>query len=291
MSSSWADWDRDGDPDLLVLFHPRSRLRPRAYENVRGRFRRIRLRQVMRRAWRSAAWGDFNADGWPDLHLVNDDHSLILRNLRGRFRVADRSRIRNGRTSAWMDVENDGDLDLFLVQGASGKGANNRADFLINRRGGRFGKVRHWSFRGPRHGNGDAVSVADFDSDGRQDVFVTNGGTSEFGEANYKNFGPSILLKNRSHAGNWISLKLQGPAKNPWGFGALITVSTQTQRYRAQITDGFNHRAQSDVSLLHFGIGGQERARIRVRWPGQPADCVDVIAGSVFHLKMGASPC
>ena len=289
VSSSWADWDGDGDPDLLALFDPRKHQPPRAYENVRGRFRRIRIEQVMQRAWRSAAWGDFNADGWPDLHLVNDGNSLVLRNVRGTFRVADRARIHNGRTSAWMDVENDGDLDLFVVQGASDSASVNRADFLINRRGGKFGKVRHWSFRGPRNGNGDSVSVADYDADGRQDVFITNGGTSSFGKD--QSSGPSILLRNQSRGGNWIALDIEGSDKNPWGLGAEITVSTPTRRYRTQITDGVNFRMQSDVSLWHFGIGAMDRASIRVQWPGGSVDCVSVAANSVFHLVKGAFGC
>lgn len=290
VSSSWADWDRDGDPDLLVLFHPVNHKPPRAYENVRGRFKRIRLKRVMQRPWRSAAWGDFNADGWPDLHLVNDRNSLVLRNVRGTFRVADRTRIRDGRTSAWMDVENDGDLDLFVVQGSRRRDSINRADFLINRRGGEFGKIRHWSFRGPRSGNGDSVSVADYDADGRQDVFVTNGGTSSFGEEDQLP-GPSILLRNQSRAGNWIALDIEGSVRNPWGLGAEITVSTPARRYRAQITDGVNFRMQNDVSLKHFGIGARDRARIRVRWPGGSVDCVSVAANSVFRLVKGAFGC
>jgi len=292
VGSSWADWDGDRDADLLVLLHPRRHRPPLAYENVDGKFRRVRLRKVMRHAWRSAAWGDFDADGWPDLHLVNDNWSLVLHNVRGRLRVAHRRRIRNGRMSAWFDVENDGDLDLFLVRGSSGTGpraAINRGDFLINRRRGRFSKIRHWSFRGPRIGNGDAVSIADYDADGRQDVFVTNGATSGFGEGEFR-AGPSVLLKNRSLAGNSITLKLTGSSRNPWGLGARITVSTPTRSYRAQVTDGFNYRAQSDVSLLHFGIGGRTRARLRVRWQRR-SDCLSVAANSVVRLRKGSSPC
>jgi hypothetical protein len=282
ISSSWSDWDRDRDPDLLVLRYDG---RGVAYENVAGRFRRIRLRHVTNHAWKSGAWGDFNGDGWPDLHVINQRRSIILRNKRGRFQPVHNSSLRRGRMSAWLDVDNDMDLDLFVVQGAEGRreDARNLPDFLINRGKRGFKKVLGASFRGPYRGDGDAVATADFDSDGSIDVFVTNG----FG----KTAGLGVLLRNRSRAGNWSELRLLGGAQNPWGLGTNVRVRTSQRTYWRQVTDGFNYRAQSDASVVHLGLGRQGSAAVRIEWPGGLRDCVRVEAGSVRVVPVGSSPC
>ena len=81
--SSWADWDRDGDPDLVVQQHyPEATV---AYENVRNRYRPVRLRGITGKTWLAATWGDFNGDGWPDVAMVGNDNAAIFRNRRGRF--------------------------------------------------------------------------------------------------------------------------------------------------------------------------------------------------------------
>lgn len=287
VSSSWSDWDRDGDPDLLVL---RKDDAPLTYRNVRGEFERVSVRGIVGKRWRSGAWGDYDGDGWPDLHLVDESRSLVLRNDEGVFREIDRRRVKDGRTSAWLDLENDGDLDLFVVQGARGRdpaeaGAN-RPDFLLVAKGKKFVEVRDASFRGPRDGNGDSVSVADYDSDGRSDVLVSNG----FGESN-KSTGPMTLLRNVSDGGNWVGLHLDGPPQNPWGLGARIRVETGARKYRRQVTDGFNHRSQSAAGPLLFGIDEASQARIRVEWPDGGADCTTVVANSSITLAESSSPC
>ena len=287
VSSSWADWDDDGDPDLLVL---QRKDKPLTYRNVLGEFERVSITGIAGTSWRSGAWGDYDGDGRPDLHLVGESRSVVLRNEEGGFREVDRRRVKDGRAGAWLDLENDGDLDLFVVQGAKGRDPDtagvNRPDFLLKAKAEEFVKVRDRSFRGPREGNGDSVSVADYDSDGRSDIFVSNG----FGEGN-SSVGPVVLLKNLSRSGNWVGLHLDGTPQNPWGLGARIRVKTSTRKYRRQVTDGFNHRSQSDVGLLLFGIGSDSQARIRVEWPDGGSDCGTIPANTTITLAESSSPC
>jgi VCBS repeat protein len=125
-------------------------------------------------------------------------------------------RLHEGRTSAWIDVNNDCDDDIFVVQGASGNfptpASVNHRDFLVITRGRnrhRFDVVRDPTVRGPRFGNGDAVAIGDFDGDGRLDALVTNGsGPKQW-------TGPTALLLNRSSAKNWIKVRLEGRGRKP----------------------------------------------------------------------------
>lgn len=75
-----------------------------------------------------ASWGDFNGDGLPDLwvsnHFARD--VLYLNNGDGTFRdisaqvASDAARRGDAHGGAWGDFDNDGDQDLFILQGGIG---------------------------------------------------------------------------------------------------------------------------------------------------------------------------
>ena len=287
VNSTWADWDSDGDPDLLVLQYP-----PRpavAYENRDGEFKRLRLRHITDDTWFSAAWGDFNGDGAPDLHLVSDSRSLILQNRQGRWSVVQSSKLNYGRMSTWIDVNNDGALDLFVVQGDSKEHpespGNNHPDFILVQHAGEFKKVEDDSFAGPAEGYGDAVAAADYDRDGRMDLYVSNG------HGPRPSSGSGQLLRNISDAGNWAGLELRGDDRNPLGFGTTVFLQAGELNYRRQLTDFFNFRSQNEPGYVHLGLATETAARLRVQWTDGVTDCLEVEAGDIPVLRKGTWPC
>ncbi len=97
------------------------------------------------------------------------------------FEFANRHLIRmNGSGAAWIDIENDGDWDLYLVNGAGGPETTNAV--YTNEGDGTFLPVDR-GCGALDDGEGMAVSVADYDNDGFSDLFVTN-------------FGDFVLLHN-----------------------------------------------------------------------------------------------
>jgi len=137
ITDAWADVDGDGDPDRFVGFDGAP---ARLYRNdgIDG-FVDIAARSgiAVERSVRSAAWGDFDLDGDPDLFLGfagDAPVSALYRNdgPDGFVEVADDVGLRlaegTTRQASWVDVDQDGDLDLFVAM-------RDRANRLFESRG------------------------------------------------------------------------------------------------------------------------------------------------------------
>ena len=286
LSSSWADWDRDGDFDLLVTQHHPDLTY--AYENLDGRaFQQVSLPRITEKTWLSASWGDFDGDGWVDLQMAGRKRLRIYRNRRGRLRPVFKTELRQGRAGTWFDVDNDGDLDSFVVQGAAGNrphpGSTNWQDFLVVRQKGGFKRFEGRSFRGPLSGNGEQATISDFDRDGRLDVYVTNG-------LHYFD-GPTTLLRNLSQSANWGGLDLQGSLKNPLGYGVEVKWKTAKQVRRRVLGDEVVFKGQNEVGYVHLGFGKAASARVVITWPNGTQDCATVPTGTILTVERGTLDC
>jgi len=172
---AWADVDGDGDPDRFVGFNGAP---SRLYRNDgSGGFVDVasELGLVVERPVRTGAWGDFDADGDPDLFLGfagEGPVTALYRNDGGALTEVSGEvglRLAAGvtRQASWIDRDGDGDLDLFLAM----RDGPNR--LFENRLPEPFADV------GGALGIGDARrSVGavwlDVDQDGRLDVVVAN---------------------------------------------------------------------------------------------------------------------
>jgi hypothetical protein len=283
-NATWADWDNDRDPDVLILRGTEPAV---MYENVDGTFRLMDRPPITTKRWRSAAWGDFNADGWIDLHLLRAKRAILLRNSLGRFRRIDRRRLQTGRMSTWLDVENDGDLDLFVVQGALGfhpepDAVNNPDRLFINTRG-TLKRIQDRALDGPSRGAGGSATVTDFNRDGRADILVTNGFQASAGRL--------WLIRNRTRGGRWLGVDMVGPPANPLGYGSRIVIETKAKTYRRQLTDAVGYRSQSEVGYELFGVAGAQRVNVLVKWPDGTRSCYRTSTNRALRVVHGEASC
>jgi enediyne biosynthesis protein E4 len=155
-----------------------------------------------------AAAADFDNDGFVDLFVPGVRENRLYHNTgQGTFvDVTDRAGVANkgewAVAAGWFDYDNDGLLDLFVVNYVKWTADYNRfcgdeargirvychpryfdglANRLYHNRGdGTFEDVSERSGIGARVGKGMSVAFADYDDDGFMDAFVTNDGVPNF---------------------------------------------------------------------------------------------------------------
>ena len=175
--NAWADYDNDGDLDLIVTFDSGE---VRLYQNNQGEFTNVAKALGLPQTGnsiRAAAWGDYDNDGDVDLYLgyVNwqgPASNRLYRNEGGKGFVDVTKLVGlefanpTTRHVSWVDFDNDGDLDLFTAQ----RSGWNR---LFENTKGKFKDVsRDTGLSDPRR----TVSAVwfDMDQDGDLDLFNAN---------------------------------------------------------------------------------------------------------------------
>jgi hypothetical protein len=172
--NAWGDVDADGDPDLYVGFGGAPN---RLYRNDAGVLVDVAPAAGLAgaRAARAAGWGDFDADGDADLLVgfaPGPSSVLVLyRNDKGRMTDVTSTAglsVATGavRQVAWIDIDADDDLDLFVA-------FRDRPNALFQNARGRFTESAGTiGLEDPRRSVG-AVWF-DADEDGDLDLYVAN---------------------------------------------------------------------------------------------------------------------
>ena len=219
---------------------------------------------------------DFDNDGDPDLfmtHLPAEGNNLYLNNgsgvfedVSGRVGLGPLSLGRTGFGTAWLDVDNDGWLDVVAVNGAieAIEGRLGEAfpydeqnSLFLNLRNGRFDDVTNQAgaaFNLSEVSRGAAVG--DLDNDGDTDIVVSN------------NSGPVRLFINEvGQRAHWLGLDLrQEVSRYAIGARVEVTRSTEPPVWRRVRSDG-SYASASDSRVL-VGLGqSSELPAVQVFWP------------------------
>jgi hypothetical protein len=224
----------------------------------------------------------------------------------GNLKFSDVSRETNTYDTGWgwgakfLDYDNDGWLDLYAVNGWVSAGKEDYVvDILpvISNPATDLADARKWPPMGnkslsgyekkklfhnergqlfrdqaPQHGmdsvrDGRGIAVADFDNDGKLDVFVANA-----------NNEPYFYHNTMPNPGHWVQFDLVGTKSNRRAVGAQVRL-TAGGRTQLRFVDGGNSFAGQSMHRLHFGLGENTKVdKVEIVWPSGRKESLPTVA-------------
>lgn len=276
-----GDYDDDGDADLFIANDSTANLMLRNEGD--GRFTDVSAMsgadlngEGRSQACMGTDMGDLDGDGDQDMYVVNFEQEMntLYRNDGGGF-FTDVSVLSGsgapslkalGFGTAFLDVENDGDLDIWVANGhildnvaeVEGYSTYAQVDHLyLNDGKGRFALAPaelSSALSVPRVGRG--VARADLDRDGDTDLIITNSN------------GAPWVLRNDLSSGHRVALRLQGPGGRADAEHARVTVRAGGRTLVRELVTGGSYLCQHDSELI-IGLGDATQIdELTVRWPG-----------------------
>jgi hypothetical protein len=221
---------------------------------------------------------DYDGDGWQDLFVANIDQEffslyhnekdLIFMDQPGEIAPATQSL--SGWGLKFFDYDNDGDPDLFLVNGHPDdfvEMRNSRVKYqepllLFENTGRVFKNVSNQSgLVFTKEFSGRGMAVGDFDNDGDIDVLISNNGQA-----------PLLLRNEGGNRNNWLGLQLVATKSNPASVGAMITWQTGGLKRSRLKTGGGSYLASHDPREL-LGLGSATKVEsVEIHWPSGKTD-------------------
>lgn len=254
-NAGFADMDNDGDQDLFLTEWGKDNW---LFENNGdGSFSKISGTEINVNSSISisCSWGDYDNDGYLDLFVGNGSTSNNVKQKSHLFHNnGDKTftKITTGDiaefegcvwTSAWGDVDNDGDIDLYL-----GTIFDNEEPLFINNGDGTFTFRHEFGVNTTSDGTGiTGASFGDYDNDGALDLLT----------ANSQGEGP-FIYHNNGNTNNWLNIKCIGTISNRSAIGAKVKVKATINGnsvWQIREIHGVNGFRGSDDLRVHFGLG------------------------------------
>ncbi len=283
LACTWVDYDNDNDLDLYIAY---DKLAGNAlYENDGlGNFTDVSAASNSNIAFNAMgiAVGDYDHNGYFDMYVTNtlEGNELLHNNGNKTFNHAAASLgvtvNKIGWGTAFLDYDNDGDEDLYVMNFSAASPPVNAGNVLLRNDGGAFTDVSVGSGAADDD-SGFAVTTGDFNNDGYLDMFVNN--------QNH----PSKLYQCVPGAFNWLKIKTVGTIGNRDGIGAKIRVVTGGLKQLKDVRSGSSYLSGLSPEV-EFGVGTASNIdSVEVTWPSGLRDLYLDVAPNQFLVATEGS--
>lgn len=313
--ASFVDYDNDGFLDIYCANYGVGAKNVLYRNNGNGTFTDVTDRAgVGDPSWSwMGVWADVNNDNFPDLYVVNgrypdgEPNRLYLNNRNGTFTdISKKAGVDDpnwGLGAAFADIDNDGDLDLYV---SNYVGGNN---LYLNKGDATFVKATQ-QIKGAHDGWGKGPTFGDVDHDGDLDLYegdckLANQLYINDGKGNFTNVAdsqpvlkcegvrtkgtafadvdndgdldlyvvhwgaPNKLFKNNQDDKNWLKVKLTGTVSNRDAYGTKVKVFEQGQSKQVALREvrsatGF---CAQEPSVAHFGLSAAKSYDVLAVFP------------------------
>jgi hypothetical protein len=291
-----ADYNNDGLTDIFISTMNGNKilLKNESVKNGAVKFEDVSkqagLSNNLTRTFPTWFW-DYDNDGWPDilvcgyeftqslsyyagaeavqLPVGNAGKVFLFRNKHdGTFEDVTAkvglNKVAFAMGSNFGDIDNDGYLDFYLGTGNPQLKSVTPNKLFKNMNGTSFLDVT----TSARVGNlqkGHAVSFADLDNDGNEDIYIKMGGA--YTADAYEN---SLYLNPGQNHNHWINLSLEGTVSNKAAIGARIKVTFKDGNTERSVYRDVNSGGSFGSNPLkqHIGIGKATSVeKIEITWP------------------------
>jgi hypothetical protein len=293
----WSDFNNTGRPDIYVTNDSTPKF---LYKNLgNGKFEEIGYESGTalsnngsEQASMGIAIGDYNHTGRPSLYVTNfeNENNDLYRN-DGDWNFSEES-FSSGLAlatlpwvkwgTAFLDLDNDGWLDLITVDGHVYPQANmmpGDSGYLqpkllsLNEKDGAFCDASEQAgpaLKEKRVSRG--LAVADLFNDGNMDVVVNDLD------------GVPMILRNHGVAGrHWVSFELAGTKSNRLALNARIKIVAGGMTQTDEVHSGGSYLSQNDLRV-HFGLGSAAKIdSVEIRWPSGAIDRFGDLAADQFY--------
>ncbi len=182
--------------------------------------------------------------------------------------------------AGYGDMNNDGYLDLYFGTGEPDLKAviPNRA--FLNTAGQSFTEVTSQSRLGHLQ-KGHAISFADIDFDGDQDIYAVMGGAFE-GDTFF-----NALFDNKNNENQWLKVKLEGTKSNRPGIGArlelIVTDGSRNRSIHRTVSNGSSFG--ENPFTVELGLLKTEKIqKLKITWPSGHLTESDKIEANTYYL-------
>jgi enediyne biosynthesis protein E4 len=293
----WADFNNTGKPDIYIANDSTPKY---LYKNLgNGKFQDVGLESGTavsddgsEQASMGIALGDYNHTGRPSISVTNfsDENDLLYRN-EGDWNFKEVSYasgialpslpwVKWG--TAFVDVDNDGWVDLIAVSGhvypqvdslPSGGGYREPKLLNLNQKDGTFCDASEEA--GPalkerRVSRG--LAIGDLFNDGNMDIVI--------GDID----GAPMLLRNRGIPGrHWASFELAGTKSNRLALNGRISIVAGGVTQTDEIHSGGSYLSQNDLRT-HFGLGASDKIQsVTIHWPSGRVETLNNLAVDKYY--------